>query len=173
MFIVFVISGFWHGANWTFIVWGALNAIYFLPLMLTNKNRNNLDVVAKGKNLPSFKDLSSMIFTFSLTVFAWIFFRADDINHAVEYIHDMLTGFKYKWSYVQTINLVHWEIGYTFPLTLLVFVVFEWLGRESQYAIEYTGFKWNRILRYMIYYLIVIAILWFGGKDQQFIYFQF
>jgi len=73
-FIIFIVSGFWHGANWTFIVWGALNAVYFLPLLLTNKNRSNLDIAAQGKYIPSFKEFLSIFFTFVLTVFAWIFF---------------------------------------------------------------------------------------------------
>lgn len=81
-FIIFVVSGFWHGANWTFIVWGTLNAIYFLPLLLTNNNRNNLEIVAQGKFLPSGKELFSMFVTFGLIVFAWIFFRAENIGHA-------------------------------------------------------------------------------------------
>ena len=75
-FAIFLVSGFWHGANWTFIIWGALNAIYFLPLLLTNNNRKNLGVVAEGKLLPSFRELFAMLTTFILTVFAWIFFRA-------------------------------------------------------------------------------------------------
>ena len=57
-FIIFIVSGFWHGANWTFVVWGALNALYFLPLLLTNSNRNNLHIVAEGKFLPSLKRYS-------------------------------------------------------------------------------------------------------------------
>ncbi|MDC0652473.1 MBOAT family protein, partial [Flavobacteriaceae bacterium] len=82
-FAIFLVSGFWHGANWTFIIWGALNAIYFLPLLLTNNNRKNLGVVAEGKLLPSFKELIAMLTTFMLTIFAWIFFRAEDLNHAI------------------------------------------------------------------------------------------
>ena len=85
-FAIFLVSGFWHGANWTFIIWGALNAIYFLPLLLTNNNRKNLGVVAEGKLLPSFRELFAMLTTFILTVFAWIFFRAEDLNHAFSYI---------------------------------------------------------------------------------------
>jgi D-alanyl-lipoteichoic acid acyltransferase DltB (MBOAT superfamily) len=78
-FIIFLISGFWHGANWTFIVWGALNAVYFLPLMLTKRNRKNLEIVAKGRSWPSINELFSMLITFSITVFAWIFFRANSL----------------------------------------------------------------------------------------------
>src|SRR5690606_34552897 len=82
-FIIFIVSGFWHGANWTFIVWGALNAIYFLPLLLTNNNRNNLEIVAQGKYFPTWKEWLAMCITFGLTVFAWIFFRAENIGHAL------------------------------------------------------------------------------------------
>ncbi|MDC0957853.1 MBOAT family protein, partial [Flavobacteriaceae bacterium] len=86
-FVIFLVSGFWHGANWTFIIWGALNAIYFLPLLLTNNNRKNLGVVAEGKYLPSFRELFAMLTTFLLTVFAWIFFRADNVNHAFRIVN--------------------------------------------------------------------------------------
>ena len=72
-FVIFLVSGFWHGANWTFIIWGAINALYFLPLLLTNNNRKNLGVVADGKLLPSIREFFAMISTFILTVFAWIF----------------------------------------------------------------------------------------------------
>jgi D-alanyl-lipoteichoic acid acyltransferase DltB (MBOAT superfamily) len=90
-FIIFLVSGFWHGANWTFIAWGALNAIYFLPLSLMKRNRNNLEIVAQGKILPSFRDLLNMGITFSLTVFAWIFFRADSIAMALSYIRKIFS----------------------------------------------------------------------------------
>ncbi|WP_147299180.1 MBOAT family O-acyltransferase, partial [Winogradskyella eximia] len=75
-FIIFLVSGFWHGANWTFIVWGFLNALFFLPLLLTNNNRNHIDVVASNKMLPSIKEIFQIGVTFVLTCFAWIFFRA-------------------------------------------------------------------------------------------------
>ena len=84
--IVFLVSGFWHGANWTFIVWGALHAIYFLPLLLLSKNRRNLEIVASKKYLPTLTELIGMITTFSLVTFAWIFFRAESLAHAFTYI---------------------------------------------------------------------------------------
>ena len=82
IFIIFLVSGFWHGANWTFIVWGAINAIYFLPLILTHNNRNHIEIVAKGKSLPDIKEVLFILTTFGFTVFAWIFFRAENISHA-------------------------------------------------------------------------------------------
>jgi len=167
-FAIFIISGFWHGANWTFIVWGALNAIYFLPLLLTNKNRNNLETVAQGKIIPSIKELSFMLLTFGLTVFAWIFFRANNIGHAISYISEILSPSLY--SIPKFAGMVR---ALTTIILVAIFVLIEWKGREGQYAISHFGIKWKRPLRYAMYYAIIIAIFWFGGKEQQFIYFQF
>mgnify|MGYP001350405768 CR=1 FL=1 len=172
-FIIFIVSGFWHGANWTFIAWGTLNAVYFLPLMLTNNNRNNIETVAKGKLLPGLKEASLMLMTFGLTVFAWIFFRAENISHALLFIQEMFIGLTFKEGYIETINLIYWDIGYALPFILLVFIIVEWLGRENQFALQniFSKCKWQ--LRYLLYYSIIMAIFWFSGEEQQFIYFQF
>ncbi|WP_019671494.1 MBOAT family O-acyltransferase [Eudoraea adriatica] len=167
-FVIFIVSGFWHGANWTFIIWGALNAIYFLPLLLTKKNRSNLDVIAKGKYIPSIKELSFMLLTFVLTVFAWIFFRAQNIGHAFSYISEILST-----SFFEVPRFTD-RIDALITLCLVcLFILVEWFGREGQYAIEKIGLKWKRPIRYGMYYAIIIVIVWFGGKEQQFIYFQF
>ena len=167
-FIIFIVSGFWHGANWTFIVWGALNAIYFLPLLLTNNNRNNLETVAYGKLLPNIKELLFMILTFGLTVFAWIFFRAENIGHAISYISEILSL-----SFFSIPKFAGMSRALTTIILVAIFVLVEWKGREGQYAISHFGIKWKRPIRYAMYYAIVIAIFWFGGQEQQFIYFQF
>ncbi|MFT6843585.1 MAG: alginate O-acetyltransferase complex protein AlgI [Psychroserpens sp.] len=167
-FIIFIVSGFWHGANWTFIVWGALNAVYFLPLLLTNNNRNNLETVAQGKFFPSIRELSLMLLTFSLTVFAWIFFRANNIGHAISYISEILSSSLFSIPKFAGIGK-----ALTTIILVAIFVLVEWKGREGQYAIAHLGIKWKRPLRYIMYYAIIIAIFWFGGKEQQFIYFQF
>ena len=168
-FIIFIVSGFWHGANWTFIVWGALNAIYLLPLLLTNKNRNNLETVAQGKLFPSIRELSFMLLTFGLTVFAWIFFRAENISHALSYISGIFSKSLFSFPHFNSIS---------FPKSILMFLIsififIEWQGREGQYAIANMGLKWNRPTKYVFYYIIIFAIYWFGGKEQEFIYFQF
>jgi alginate O-acetyltransferase complex protein AlgI len=168
-FVIFIVSGFWHGANWTFIVWGALNAIYFLPLLLTNNNRNNLETIAQGSFFPSIKELSFILLTFSLTVFAWIFFRANDIGHALSYISEI---FSHSLFTIPTFAGIRTGALSTIVL-VAIFVLVEWKGREGQYAIAQLGIKWAAPLRYAVYYAIIIAIVWFGGKEQQFIYFQF
>ena len=167
-FAIFIMSGFWHGANWTFIVWGALNAVYFLPLLLTNNNRNNLETVAQGKLFPNIKELSFMLLTFGLTVFAWIFFRANNIGHAIGYISEILSP-----SLFSIPKFAGMGRALTTIILVAIFVLVEWKGREGQYAISNLGIKWKRPLRYAMYYAIIIAIFWFGGKEQQFIYFQF
>lgn len=163
-FIIFIVSGFWHGANWTFIVWGLLNALFIMPSIIFNTNRNNLEIVAKGKNLPNLKDLFSIGTTFLLTVFAWIFFRAESLNHAVQYISNIFSKSLFSIPTIRPTSLF---------LLILIFVIIEWMGREKQYAIASLGLKSKPIFRYAFYYAVIIAIFWFGGKESQFIYFQF
>jgi alginate O-acetyltransferase complex protein AlgI len=167
-FAIFIVSGFWHGANWTFIAWGALNAIYIMPLLLTGNNRHNTDNIAIGKIFPSFKEISSILITFGLTVFAWIFFRANSIGHAFSYISGIFS--------LSLFTIPRNTFGRSSIITLIqiiLFILIEWQGRNEQYAIAHLGAKWFRPLRYAIYYAILIPILWYAGKEQQFIYFQF
>jgi len=163
-FIIFLLSGFWHGANWTFIVWGCLNAIYFLPLLLLNRNRANLEIVAEGKYLPSLKEFLSMAGTFGLTVFAWIFFRAEDLHHAFKYIREMFTRSLFSIPQQLSINTV---------ILVVLFFIIEWIGREKPFALAHFGLTWPKPVRWAFYYSIVIVIFFFAGKEQPFIYFQF
>jgi len=164
IFIIFIVSGFWHGANWTFIVWGALNAIYFLPLLLLKRNRNHIETVAQGKYLPSAGDLLNMAITFGLTVFAWIFFRSDTLGSAFSYIRVIFT--KSLFSLPQV-------MPYTLMILICAFMIIEWMGREQQYAIANMGLKWPKPLRWTMYFTIILFIVYFSGTEQQFIYFQF
>jgi len=171
-FIVFIVSGFWHGANWTFIAWGTLHAIYFLPLLLLQRNRKNIEIVAFGRIVPTIKECMFMIITFALTVFAWIFFRAENIEHAFSYI----TGL-FSQSFFSIPTFVNFTETAMSPsilfATLVIFIIIEWIGREQQYAFEKIGNTWKRGFRYLLYYLLILAIFLFAGKEQEFIYFQF
>lgn len=166
-FVIFIVSGFWHGANWTFIAWGALNAIYFLPLLLLNKNRKNTDIVAQGKYLPSIKEFFQMASTFGLTVLAWVFFRAENIEQATNIISEIFS------SSLFSIPLYHNRFESLITLFLIVvFSLIEWYGRDCEYAIA-DIFAKNRTIRWTFYYLLTLAILMSQGKGQEFIYFQF
>ena len=145
-----------------------MNAIYFLPLLLTNNNRNNLETVAQDKVFPTIKELSFMMLTFGLTVFAWIFFRANNIGHAISYISEILSA-----SLFLVPKFAKMERALTTIILVAIFMLVEWKGRQEQYAIAHLGIKLTSPLRYATYYAIIIAIIWFGGKEQQFIYFQF
>ena len=167
-FIIFLISGFWHGADWTFIIWGGLHALFFLPLLLTKKNRKNIETVAHGRILPSLKEFIQMGTTFAMVVFAWIFFRADNIEHAWSMICQI-----FSFSLFSVPRFGGMSYALTTVVFIVIFMIMEWLGRNDQYAIEKTVMLLNKPLRYLIYYAIAISIFWFSGQEQQFIYFQF
>lgn len=166
--IVFAISGFWHGANWTFLVWGLLNALFFLPLLLTGNNRNHLDNIAHNQVLPSFKTIVSIIGTFAITCFAWIFFRANTIEHAFNYVIGIFSKSLFEMPKFSNQNEA---------LLTILFVVFcmviEWMSRQHLHALEKFGFGWPKILRRGFYFTLGFLILLFIGSKQEFIYFQF
>lgn len=172
-FIIFLVSGFWHGANWTFIIWGFLNALYMVPLIMFNINRNNLDIVAKGKIFPTIKEVISMVITFCLTVFAWIFFRSENISYAINYIKSLFTGLLAKNYYIQTYDFLRGEIGIGIFFVIILFFAIEWIGREKQYAISDFFVEKTRAYRWAFYYTIILLMIIFSGVKQQFIYFQF
>ncbi|MBP6456743.1 MAG: MBOAT family protein [Chitinophagaceae bacterium] len=168
-FIIFFVSGFWHGANWTFIVWGLLNALYIMPSIVFNTNRNSLDIVAQGRFFPSVKEFFSMVLTFSLTVFAWIFFRSESIGNALNFISRI---FDFSFFSVPTINLPY-PTKHIIFLLIFIFLLVEWFGRESQYAIQNIVSKKTIVIRWLFYLIISVFVFLFEGKEQTFIYFQF
>ena len=163
-FIIFIVSGFWHGANWTFIVWGALNAVYFLPLLLLQKNRSNLDIVAQGKMLPSFRDIIAIGTTFALTTFAWIFFRANSLGEAFSYIGGIFSPSLFSMPRIDNRPLL---------VLIALFLAVEWMGREQKYALEKIKVSWPIAVRWSFYLLLIWVIGTYGGTEQDFIYFQF
>ncbi|MFT4759489.1 MAG: alginate O-acetyltransferase complex protein AlgI [Paraglaciecola sp.] len=168
-FIIFLVSGFWHGANWTFIVWGALNALYFLPLLLTKNNRNHLEIVAKDRVLPSFLESLQMLLTFGLTMIAWIFFRAENLTHALSYLQNMFSKSLFA------IPGMWREDAVKMTLILIVFfIIVEWIGRAGEYGLEKIGWQLPRIVRWLFYSVIIFLIgMYAQTEEMPFIYFQF
>jgi D-alanyl-lipoteichoic acid acyltransferase DltB (MBOAT superfamily) len=163
VFIIFLVSGFWHGANWTFIVWGGLHAAFFLPLMLSDRNRKNLDQVSENKWLPSLREFFQISITFILTTLAWIFFRADTVTIAVQYLKRMFQNLSFKIEYLNIERYSVEMIG-----IILLFVCIEWVHRHLEHP--FSGrFKWFKLVS------IILMILTLGvySDHQQFIYFQF
>lgn len=162
--IIFVVSGFWHGANWTFVVWGALNAVYFLPLMLMKKNRAHTNSVASQRLFPSFREFRQMSWTFVLTLIAWVFFRADSLSHAWQFLGGMFSLSLFAQTEVFPRSTV---------AAILVFLMIEWLQREKEHGLELSLVRLPRALRWAFYYALVMSIFLMGGTQQEFIYFQF
>ena len=165
-FIIFLLSGFWHGANWTFIAWGTYHAILFLPLILTGKNRKYTNQIAEGRLLPTLKETGQMLLTFVLAVFGWIIFRAESIGQAWEYVCGILNKslFSVPWIYSATYIL-------PMPFILAVFVLLEWVGRNGEYPQPLRQPK--KIWRWVTYLFFVIMVFAFGTPSESFIYFQF
>jgi len=163
-FIIFLVSGFWHGANWTFIAWGFLNALFIMPSIVFGTNRNNLETVAQGKTFASIREIGNILLTFAMSTFAWIFFRSKDMASAFHFIGEIFSTSVF--SKPQNIrNEIVW--------LMVGFVIIEWLGREQKYALERFGMNWPRPFRWAFYYLILFLVFEYTGVDQQFIYFQF
>ena len=164
-FIIFLVSGFWHGANWTFIAWGTLHAFYFLPLLIFNKNRRNIEIVASNRQLPTIKDSLSILFTFVLTTFAWIFFRASSIGAAFQYIKGIFNLSLFTSPSVRPSYLI---------FLILFFMSIEWLGRRQTFALGSFNQLGNRYFRWLfILFLLILIFIFNSPIEQQFIYFQF
>lgn len=165
-FIIFLVSGFWHGANWTFVAWGFLNALYILPLMISNKNRNHLDIVAKGRIFPNLKEALQIILTFLLTVLAWIFFRAESISQAFNYLSRLFSKSLLSRPEVFPVPLL---------ITIVLFMMMEWMNRNEQHALVFKSKLVLKPVRWAFYLGLLLVIFFMGNfsSGYEFIYFQF
>jgi D-alanyl-lipoteichoic acid acyltransferase DltB (MBOAT superfamily) len=166
--IIFLLSALWHGANWTFIAWGILHVFYFLPLILLKRNKVNVDIVAFGRKIPTLMELLSIAITFSLISFAWIFFRAENISHALAYISKM---FSYSILSKPDITILGKFKTITLCLSILFLIIIEWIDRSRDHGLK--TLPKNTILRWSVYIFIALLIIELGGSQKEFIYFQF
>ncbi len=160
VFIIFLVSGFWHGANWTFLIWGAIHALLYLPSFFLKTNAKfKGTVVAQDKRWPTAAETLRMITTFSLVTLAWIFFRSANVNHA--------------WGYLKGI-FTQWEVGLSMTNGLVyvaLLLVFEWKLRPNERTIVFSGKRWVRYAVYVALGAVIYQKLF--TSDMQFIYFQF
>jgi D-alanyl-lipoteichoic acid acyltransferase DltB (MBOAT superfamily) len=163
VFIIFVVSGFWHGANWTYLAWGFINALYFLPLLLRNTNRSNMEMVKLHWNAASVKEILNILYTFTLACLAWIFFRAKSITDAVWYIKRIFTDGSFSSQY-----LSNERYNYELLLMIGLFIVVEWNNRLKEEPLS-GKYSWFKVA------LAVAAIVALGTYSdyKEFIYFQF
>jgi len=156
VFVIFLVSGFWHGANWTFIVWGGIHAALFLPLLLRGTNRRyTSDAIGEGRWLPSGRELLGMAWTFTMVCVAWVFFRAESVGEAVGYLEHMTqSGEAVRRKGVVLVS---------------AFLIVEYLLHTKIFR------RIPQIFRALCYSLAIAVILMchFTQENQQFIYFQF
>ncbi len=163
VFIIFVVSGFWHGANWTFLAWGFINALYFLPSLLLGTNRDNIETAELHWDLNSIKVFFSILATFTLSCVAWVFFRAKTITIAVDYLERIVTNRNFVSQY-----LVNERYNYELILLVLAFILVEW---NSRFKIEPISGKYSGLK--LVLCLLAIIALGTYSDYKEFIYFQF
>lgn len=159
-FIIFLTSGLWHGANWTFVSWGAYHALLFMPLILLGKNRKYMDSA-------TWHDAPKMIITFFFVMIGWIIFRVDNISDFFPYLRGMwdwdTLRVCYRFFYSQSVRPASWPI--------IVMLVIEWLNRTKNHCFDISNVP--SLIRVPLYWLVIIGIILFSGQNQTFIYFQF
>ena len=168
-FIIFLVSGFWHGANWTFIAWGAFHAVLFLPLILAGKNRKYTNQVAEGRILPTLKEAGQMLLTFFLVMMGWIVFRAQSIGQAWEYICGVFNTslFSIPW-------LISKDFYIPTILSIVAMLIMEWFTSREQHEFALQNLSINKWVRRALYIAVALIIIWYGHFSyNQFIYFQF
>ena len=164
-FIIFIISGLWHGANWTFVAWGIYHALLFIPLLLLNKNRTYTgNIAAEGKYLPSLKEVAQILGTFLLVLIGWIIFRANDISEAFDYLSHLFSPSLFEVSFLYGKKALIY--------CLLLFIV-EWFQREKDHGLQINRNVKSPVIRWSIYYILIFIIILLQGTPANFIYFQF
>ena len=165
--IVFALSGLWHGADWTFVLWGLYHALLFIPLIILGRGKEK-DTVAHGRMLPSLGEFLSMLVTFILINFGWILFRAPDIAGFATFMSRLMSPslFSVNGLSMQMAQMLLWCAG-----LLLV----EWMQREREHVLQIDGYRIfaSQWVRLALYAVLVALIFYFAGKVQTFIYFQF
>ena len=167
-FIIFLVSGFWHGANWTFIAWGAYHALLFLPLILLGKNRKYTNQVAEGRIVPTIKEVGQMLLTFFLAVVGWIIFRAESMEMAWKYFCGMMQFKTLGASCSFFTRLELWPTN----LFIIIMLFVEWLQRGKEHGLDLSQVKpWIRWIICFIFALLIYSFT--DNKIGTFIYFQF
>jgi alginate O-acetyltransferase complex protein AlgI len=167
--ITWFLTGLWHGANYTFIIWGMIHGLFLIIYRWQIKPRKRVFKKMGINNNSKAVVLIESIITLIIVVIAWIFFRSDNIGHAVRFIDRMLS-----WSLFSIPHFTYSRMMFlVITILTVVFIAIEWAGRKEQYAISGIGVKFPVIARWAVYYMLIFVIFFFAGSGQKFIYFQF
>ena len=165
--INFLIIGIWHGANWTFVLFGLLHGAYYIPLILRGKIFKKKKSM-KGKLVPSFTEFRNMVGVFLMAMVGFVIFRADNISEAFGFYGKLFS------SSMFSVPVISNRSGAVITmLFIIILFVIEWLGKSNEYAIGDIGTRFSKPVRWGIYYLLVVTIFFFAATGKEFIYFQF
>ena len=168
--IVFLLSGLWHGANWTFLIWGGIHG---LILIFYNSIIQNSEVNRRLLKYSTYR-IICQIFTFTLVTIAWVFFRAVNLSDAIYILNSVPSGFSsLLFNILNSRSLNSMPVSYSVVIISIVFIALMQLF-ESYKTIILRFLSDKFYYRWIFYYIIVFTILFFGVfEDRQFIYFQF
>lgn len=166
-FAIFLTSGLWHGANWTFVAWGAYHALLFIPLILLGKNKRFTDTVATGRILPNIRECFQMLLTFLLVVIGWVFFRAETIKQAFEFLEGIFNSSLVSVPYL--INRDYYILTFI-GITIMLFTEWTYRHHSHNFTLSQIKFVW---VRWVIYFIMLFLLFINSSPAADFIYFQF
>lgn len=174
VFVVFLLSGFWHGASFNRILWGGLHALFMVPTVLwPNTNYKYKEIVAKGKLFPSFIEVLQILSTFLLCTLALVVFRTTTIGDSFRYLKAIFNSIINAHIFSELIVFWKQSVGITPTLLIVILIVVEWLNRTKKYALEDLSARVPQPLRWLIYFILLAMLFLFANRSRQFIYFQF
>ena len=163
-----VVVGLWHGANWTYVLFGIYHGLLFVPLVLSGDFMKKDQLRTNRIGLPVLRDFGCMLLTFGLVLIGWVIVRSDSVGMAWEYFQGMLQFGTFKASYR---FFVQSDVRMTSPYIILMLIV-EWLQRDKTHGLEISNIK-QGWLKYIVYYFLIVSVLNNFGQERMFIYFQF
>lgn len=168
LFITFLVSGLWHGAAWTFVIWGALHGLYLVIAIVSRSSKDKIIKLLYLDKFPALMNFSKVILTFILVCFGWVFFRANSLNDALLILNNMF-NFESGFTLAKYISIKVLLINFSF---IFIMLFLHWWQKEKKFVEYYSDNP--TYLRWGLYFFFIISILYFGGAgEQQFIYFQF
>ncbi len=167
--IVFLLSGLWHGADWTFVAWGLYFALLFIPGVIRGRRRDDREIVARDRRFPSLKEVWQMFSTFFLATVGWIIFRAENITDAFRYLSGCFTRLGEPGKNV--FYLFEKVPVYTAMMIVFMLAV-EWMARRKSFGLQIVEGR-SLVVRRFTYLLVLALILFFTGQQADFVYFQF
>ena len=168
-FVIFLVSGFWHGANWTFIAWGFFHALFFIPLLLKNNNRKHVENISSNNYFPTLREFFQMLSTFTIVMFLWIIFRSNSLTDTYLYFIKM-----FDFSTLLNPPTKALSSGWGWYILLILFILMDWFSKNKLHGLYFLDTIKSQTYRYAVYITFILILIYFSStQPASFIYFQF